>query len=326
MIFTKTIKNIFKLLIASIIIFCSSSLYAGDEVRFGARSTNLEIIIIEGEFFQKYNIDPKVVRIKTGVEMGEALIGGSIDVGIVGGAPLVSALTVANNIVVLGNAWTTDGGYAKVLVKVDAPYKKILDLKGKKIANKIGSGSYRALGDWCKKNGCSYADFEILNTAPASIFAALEAGSVEAGIWFAPTTSIAVHKGIARVLGDFKGANLGQATWAGLKSFADKNPEIMSRVMAATVDAQEFILNNPEKAAEILSRGLKKRGRDIPVEVLAMGINDFHYEHGMTSKKVEVFEAIFSSAKQAGKLKGDMPDFNSVLNNSYYEAGLKLRN
>ena len=326
MIFTKTIKNIFKLLIASIIIFCSQSLYAGDEVRFGARTTNLEIIIIEGEFFQKYNIDPKVVRIKTGVEMGEALIGGSIDVGIVGGAPLVSALTVANNIVVLGNAWTTDGGYAKVLVKVDAPYKKILDLKGKKIANKIGSGSYRALGDWCKKNGCSHADFEILNTAPASIFAALEAGSVEAGIWFAPTTSIAVHKGIARVLGDFKGANLGQATWAGLKGFADKNPEIMARVMAATVEAQEFILNNPEKAAEILSRGLKKTGKDIPVEVLAMGINDFHYEHGMTSKKVEVFEAIFSSAKQAGKLKGDMPDFNSVLNNSYYEAGLKLRN
>ena len=33
---------------------------------------------------KEYNINPKVVRIKTGVEMGEALIGGSIDVGIVG--------------------------------------------------------------------------------------------------------------------------------------------------------------------------------------------------------------------------------------------------
>ena len=321
----KTLKNLLNLSIAVFVAMYSINLFAADQIRFGARSTNLEIIIIEGNFFQKYDIEPKVVKIKTGIEMGEALIGGSIDLGIVGGAPLVSALTVANNIVVLGNAWTTDGGYAKVLVRVDAPYKEILDLKGKKIANKIGSGSYRALGDWCKKNGCSHSDFEILNTAPASIFAALESGSVEAGIWFAPTTSIAVHKGIARVLGDFKGANLGQATWAGLKSFTDKNPDIMARAMAATVDAQEFIKNNPDEAAKVLANGLKKRGRDIPVEVLSMGINDFDYVHGMTSQKVEVFEAIFDSAKKAGKLKGDQPDFNSLLDDSFYQAGLKLR-
>ena len=175
---------------------------------------------------QSTGLDIDVVRLKTGIEMAEALIGGSIDVGIVVGAPLTSTLLRTDKLLVIGSAWTTDGGYAKVLVSKDSPYQSIRDLKGKKIANNIGSDSYRALGDWCAKNDCSVDDFQILDTAPAAIIAALEAGSVEAGIWFAPTTLIAVRKGVARILGDFKGANLGQATWTARKAYAEEHPDV----------------------------------------------------------------------------------------------------
>jgi sulfonate transport system substrate-binding protein len=298
---------------------------AADKIRMGSRNTNLDLVLLESGIADKYDLDIEVVRVKTGIEMVEALIGGSIDIGIVGGAPMTSALLKTDRLVVVGNAWTTDGGYAKILVRKDSPLKSIMDLKGKKIANKIGSGSYRALGDWCAKNGCKITDFEILNTAPAAIIAALESGSVDAGIWFAPTTSIAVHKGVARILGDFKGANLGQATWAARKAFAGENVDVMNRFMAATVDAQELIVNDPDKASELLAQGLKKIGQDLPIEVLKLGINDFVYEHGLNDKKVEVFDAIFVALKAQGKYRGDKPDFRVFFDPSYYEAGLKLR-
>lgn len=298
---------------------------AADKIRMGSRNTNLDLVLLESGIAGKYDLDIEVVRVKTGIEMVEALIGGSIDIGIVGGAPMTSALLKTDRLVVVGNAWTTDGGYAKILVRKDSPLKSIMDLKGKKIANKIGSGSYRALGDWCAKNGCKISDFEILNTAPAAIIAALESGSVDAGIWFAPTTSIAVHKGVARILGDFKGANLGQATWAARKAFAGENADVMNRFMAATVDAQELIISDPDKASELLAQGLKKIGQDLPVEVLKLGINDFVYEHGLDDKKVEVFDAIFVALKAQGKYRGDKPDFRVFFDPDYYEAGLKLR-
>lgn len=298
---------------------------AADTIRMGSRNTNLDVILIESGLLAKYDIDAEVVRVKTGIEMVEALLGDSVDVGIVGGAPLTSALLRTDKLAVIGNAWTTDGGYAKVLVRQDAPFRTIHDLKGKKIANKIGSGSYRALGDWCAKNDCQLSDFEILNTAPAAIIAALESGSVDAGIWFAPTTSIAVHKGFARILGDFKGANLGQATWVAREPFAGDNADLLSRFMAAATDAQELVINNPREGAELLSQGLKKLGRDLPVEVLEIGINDFVYEHGLTDKKVQVFDAIFAALKKQGKYRGDKPDFSQFFDPSYYDAGLKLR-
>ena len=318
------------LLLTAFAVLLCSQLSAGfalalDKIRMGSRNTNLDLILLESGFVEKYGLEVDVVRIKTGIEMGEALIGGSIDVGIVGGAPLVSALLVSDDLEVIGNAWTTDGGYAKVLVRPDSPIQSIEDLKGKKIANKIGSGSYRALGDWCAKNDCEISDFEILNTAPAAIIAAVESGSVDAGIWFAPTTSIAVHKGVARILMDFKGANIGQASWTVRKEFADENADALSRFMAAAVDAQELVLNDPRRAAELLSAGLKKTGRDLSVEVLEIGIADFIYEHGMTDAKVAVFDAIFNSLKAQGKYRGDKPDFNQFLNAGYYEAGLEMR-
>lgn len=319
----KTYTLVVTLFVASIIY--SGVLQAADKIRMGSRNTNLDVVLLESGIAKKYNLDIEVVRVKTGIEMAEALIGGSLDVGIVGGAPLVSALLKVKKLEVIGNAWTTDGGYAKVLVKKDSPIKSIEDLKGKKIANKIGSGSYRALGDWCAKNNCKVSDFQILNTAPAAIIAALESGSVDAGIWFAPTTSIAVHKGLARILMDFKGANLGQATWTVRKAFADKNPDVLSRFLAATVDAQELISKSPRKGAELLSQGLKKLGRDLPVEVLEIGINDFVYEHGLTDKKAQVFDAIFTALKARGKYRGDKPDFTQFFNDKYYKAALKLR-
>ena len=298
---------------------------AADKIRMGSRNTNLDVVLLESGVAKKYDLDIEVVRVKTGIEMAEALIGGSVDVGIVGGAPLVSALLKVKKLEVIGNAWTTDGGYAKVLVRKDSPYKSIKDLKGKKIANKIGSGSYRALGDWCAKNNCKVTDFQILNTAPASIVAALESGSVDAGIWFAPITSVAVHKGVAKILMDFKGANLGQATWTARKAYAEKNPDVLTRFMAAAIDAQELIIKDPKNGAKLLSQGLKKLGRDLPVEVLEIGINDFVYEHGLTPKKEQVFDAIFTALKARGKYRGDKPDFKQFMNDKYYQAALKIR-
>ena len=299
---------------------------AADKIRMGTRNTNLDVILIESGLAAKYNLEIEPIKVKTGVEMAEGLIGGGIDVGIVGGAPLVSALSKTDKIVVLGSAWTTDGGYAKVLVRKDSNFKSIDDLKGKKIANKIGSGSYRALGDWCKKNNCKISDFQILNTAPAAIVAALESGSVDDGIWFAPTTSVAVHKGVAKILMDFKGPNLGAASWSARKEYAAANKEKLSRFMAATVDAQELIRENPRKGAELLARGLKKLGRDLPVEVLEMGINDFNYVHGTLDGQLnDVFNAVFEGFKKQGKIKGEKPNFVAMMDDQYYSAGLKLR-
>ena len=287
---------------------------AADKIRMSSRSSNWDIVLIESGAAEKYGLEIEVVPMKTGVEVVEALVGGSVDIGSVGETPLTSLLTRSDAVGVIGTAVSTDGSYAQVIVRTDSPINSIEDLKGKKIATKIGSGSYRALSDWCAKNGCSLNDFEILNTAPNAILAAIEAGSVDAGIWFAPTTSIAVAKGFGRIMMNFEGANEGQASWVVNRAFAEKNPELVTRFLAATIDAQNILVDDHDLAATLLERGMQKRGRDLTADVLKMGLVDFDYSAGMdTEKKMRVFNGVFDSLKAAGKLRGDRPDFSEAL-------------
>lgn len=296
-----------------------------DKIRMSSRSSNWDIVLIESGVAEKYGFELEVVPMKTGVEVAEALVSGSVEVGSVGETPLTSLLSKTDHVRVVGTAVSTDGGYAQVIVPKDSPLQTIDDLKGKKIATKVGSGSYRALNDWCAKNGCSLNDFEILNTSPNAILAAIEAGSVDAGIWFAPTTSIAVAKGFGRIMMDFSGANEGQASWVANAAFAEENPELLTKFVAATIEAQRIFSNDPDRAAALLETGMQKRGRDLSADILKMGLADFDYTPSFDpARKVRVFEGVFESLSKAGKLSGDMPNFSNALMADIHAAASEM--
>ncbi|MEP3276414.1 MAG: NrtA/SsuA/CpmA family ABC transporter substrate-binding protein [Stappiaceae bacterium] len=296
-----------------------------EPIRMSSRSSNWDIVLIESGIAEKYGLELEVVPMKTGVEVTEALIGGSVDVGSVGETPLTSLLSKTDLVSVIGTAVSTDGGYAQVIVPKDSPIQTIEDLKGKRIATKVGSGSYRALNDWCAKNGCSLSDFEILNTSPGAILAAIEAGSVDAGIWFAPTTSIAVAKGFGRIMMNFSGANEGQASWVSNRAFAEENPELVAKFIAATIEAQRIFSEDPDRAAALLETGMQKRGRDLTADILKMGLADFDYTPSFDpERKVRVFEGVFESLSAAGKLSGDMPDFKAALVPDVHAKALEM--
>ena len=319
----RSVLAIVSLFIGSLV--ATSVAQAAGKIRLSSRSTNWDMVLIESGAAKKYGIEIELVRVKTGVEVSEALIGGSVDVGSNGDTPVTSLLTRTNDVIVIGTAVSTDGGYAKVIVKKDSAIKTLADLKGKKIATKIGSGSYRALSDYCTWKGtCSLKDFKILNTAPSAILAALEAGSVDAGIWFPPTTSIAIFKGFGRVMMDFKGANIGQAMWLANKNFAEKNSDLVVRFLAATIEAQNILLKNHKRAAELLAKGFKKRGRNLPADVLMIDIDSFDYTPGVGDQNLKVLNSVFASMSKAGKLKGKKPDFNAMVNRSFMAKAMKL--
>ena len=302
---------------------------AADKIKMSSRSTFWDLVLIESGAAKKYNLAIELVRMKSGPEVTEALVGGSVDVGSIGETPLTSLLTRTANVVgVIGTAVSTNGSYAKVIVPKKSGFKSIEDLKGKKIATKVGSGSFRALSDWCRKTAkCSLSDFRITNTAPGAIVAALQAGSVDAGIWFAPVTTIATAKGFGRILMDFKGANQGQASWVVNRAYAKKNPDVVARFLAATIDAQQILVKDPARAAKLIERGMQKRGRDLTADILEPGIaaGDFDYRPSMdVDRKVAVFNAVFDSLKANGKLQGDRPDFSKGLLPAYHKKAEAL--
>ncbi|MEI9430218.1 ABC transporter substrate-binding protein [Mesorhizobium sp. Cs1299R1N3] len=308
----------------------SSILYAygaaaADKIRMSTRASDWDLVLIESGVAANYGLELEDVPMKAGTDVAEALIGGSIDIASVGETPLTSLLTKSDAVGVVGTAVRTDGSYVKALVPMDSPYKTLMDLKGKKIATNIGAGSYRAFANWCEKNGLSINDFQILNTPPTAILAALEAKAVDAAIWFAPTTTIAVQNGLVKVIGDFKGLADGQASWVVNREFAKANPDVVTRFVAATIEAQNILVKDPAQAAKLIEQGMQRRGRIISAEQIQPGFVDFDYSPEFDPKKsVAVFQVVFKGLAAEGKLSGEMPDFDKDMMPQFHADAEKL--
>ena len=140
-----------------------------------------------------------------------------------------------------GNSW---------VVKKDAPYKSLGDLKGKKIGNFARvTGAYFFSAVIAKERKLDIEkDFQNVPAETGALIALLERGEVEAINMFEPHTTRLVLSGRYRVLLDFDieleqifGAPPLKSTVGMLKETVEKQPALVKAIRGAYVDAIKVI-------------------------------------------------------------------------------------
>lgn len=140
-----------------------------------------------------------------------------------------------------GNSW---------VVKKDAPYKSLGDLKGKKIGNFARvTGAYFFSAVIAKERKLDIEkDFQNVPAETGALIALLERGEVEAINMFEPHTTRLVLSGRYRVLLDFDieleqifGAPPLKSTIGMLKETVEKQPALVKAIRGAYVDAIKMI-------------------------------------------------------------------------------------
>jgi ABC-type nitrate/sulfonate/bicarbonate transport system substrate-binding protein len=140
-----------------------------------------------------------------------------------------------------GNSW---------VVKKDAPYKSLGDLKGKKIGNFARvTGAYFFSAVIAKERKLDIEkDFQNVPAETGALIALLERGEVEAINMFEPHTTRLVLSGRYRVLLDFDieleqifGAPPLKSTIGMLKETVEKHPALVKAIRGAYVDAIKMI-------------------------------------------------------------------------------------
>lgn len=135
----------------------------------------------------------------------EALTAGAADIGFVGDAPFLIAYASGSPLKVVSVAALTrkqaTAGTA-VVVRENAPFRTLSDLKGRRIATgKISIGHYvllRAL----EREGLTSRDVEIVFLPPADAKAAFVSGQIDGWATWSPFLSAAILHDKARVLVD----------------------------------------------------------------------------------------------------------------------------
>lgn len=126
------------------------------------------------------------------------------------------------------------------------------DLKGKKVATRVGSTGEFLLYRYLATGGLTPADVTIIDLAPPEMVVSMIRGDIDAFAWLAPFTTRAISGGKnVKLVTSAKGLANNRIIMNVSKTYRDKNPEIVRKVLRATHRATEFVRSNPDEATRI---------------------------------------------------------------------------
>lgn len=153
------------------------------------------------KFFEAAGVDVQLVKFADQVKVTEALLAGRIDATATGtGSTQLALAEIAqpNFFKILGaNLSSAKSILDEFIVAKGAPYKKIADLKGKRIATGVGPQALIEAKLILAKNGIDITPMEL---SPGQHVAAIAAGQIDAAYTYEPNGTVGRLNGTVEVL------------------------------------------------------------------------------------------------------------------------------
>ena len=140
-----------------------------------------------------------------------------------------------------------------IVVRADAPYKSVADLKGKKIAVTKAAGSHYLLIAALEKAGLRFKDIEAAYLTPADGRAAFERGSVAAWVTWDPFLAGVQNQSSIRILADGRNVADYQRYYLASTAYANARPDVLTVVFEALNKTGKWVKQSPKEAAELLA-------------------------------------------------------------------------
>lgn len=206
--------------------------------------------------FEKQGLDLELIQFTTGLELFQAMIGGSLDV-LATGAVVSNFPARGHGKVFLMN--NIEYATAQLWVREDSGIKTIADLKGKQISTTTGTTAHVFLDRALRSGGLDPAkDVRLVNQRMSEAVTSFISGAVPAVALWVPFDSV-IRKQLpnARKLVDasafFPEAAI-MGGWAARNDWYDANRPIVKRLISAWAETNEMITSKPDEAAEILQK------------------------------------------------------------------------
>jgi NitT/TauT family transport system substrate-binding protein len=205
--------------------------------------------------FGKNAIEPEFREFQTGLELFQAMIGGSIDV-LTTGAVISNFPARGQGKMFLANA--VEFATAQLWVREDQGIKSFADLKGKRIATTAGTTAHVFLNTALRANGLAATDIELLNQRMPDAVTAFISGAVPAvALWVPFNITVRDKVPGAKKLVDAS-AYYPQAAimsgWATSTDFHSKNREVLVRLARAWSAGNDFLTGKTDEALETLQK------------------------------------------------------------------------
>lgn len=199
-------------------------------------------------------LDMEFIKFTTGLELFQALVGGSLDVLATGAVVSNFPARGQGEVFLINNVeWAT----AQLWADPGAGINSIQDLKGKQISTTLGTTAHVFLHRALTESGLDPdKDVELINQRMSEAVTAFISGAVPAvALWVPFNISVEEQRPEARMLVDAseyypEAAIIGG--WAARDEFYEANPDIIDKIIKGWIPANDFLVNNSEEALPIL--------------------------------------------------------------------------
>ncbi len=212
--------------------------------------------------FAKQGLDPELIQFTTGLELFQAMIGGSLDVLATGAVVSNFPARGQGKVFLMNNI-----EYATAQLWVRDDIKTLADLKGKQISTTTGTTAHVFLDRALRSARLDPAkDVQLVNQRMTEAVTSFVSGAVPAvALWVPFDTVIKQKMPNARKLVDasafFPEAAI-MGGWAARNDYYEKNRPVIGKLVAAWAEANAQITGKPDASAEMLQ---KAQYKDVPL-------------------------------------------------------------
>jgi len=289
------------------------------------------IVAQEGGYYKKAGLDTEFVEFKSGPDLIKAIVGGQIDLGVLGFTNAVTWASKGADLKVVSGA---QRGYHSLVVRDDEGVTDVAGLKGKTLASqKEGSTADVVLkGVVLKQAKLKPDDLEIMGVSPAVAVQSLVGKRVDAAFLFEP------YDRIAQLVAPVKQIYEVGQSWPFPCMVAVTSGDILSKrkddvwkALDAQLQATQLLQKQPNDAAKLISSyfiaepTLKtlKRGELPRDEVISEAISTQVFQPKLTDKDKARMQEVADIMQAQGELKtrdGKPYDVSGIVDLSWQEA------
>ena len=214
--------------------------------------------------FRKYDLDFDFVYIPSSSTATAALLGGNVEVGLLGGIGVVNAVVNGStDLVLIGSI----KNYMTQSILAKPGITKLQDLKGKKIGvTRIGSNTHYFSVQAFRRAGMNPdKDIIFMQTGgDAQTLSALFTGNIDAASLLPPADARAIAQGFRYVIyGPDQAIPYAAATITTRRSLLERRPQVIGKFMRAMAEASKSMHHDKELVLRVMQKQLRIKERSI---------------------------------------------------------------
>jgi ABC-type nitrate/sulfonate/bicarbonate transport system substrate-binding protein len=203
----------------------------------------------------------------------------------------------------------------------DLNMTKIEDLRGKKVANQVGSSVGNIFDDVVMpQHGLHRGDWTEIRMNVTDMVSALAARTIDAMVSVEPYNAIAEAQGIANTITDFYSVDKLPVFMVATPAFAKDHPNTLVAYCKAWIDVGQDFKNDPDKVADVIYQFYTSKGYKLERETFKKALAGIRVTPGFppASELKPYMDRYADELLKAGKIE-TRPDIDKIMLRQFME-------